>query len=93
MSEVLVGILGFLCIVAIVVTLFKSKTMPSMAFIIFPSILALILIAGGYYSIDEVGKLIKGGFGSTGSTAALFVFSVLFANRRTSCGTYRCRNV
>ena len=46
MSEVLVGILGFLCIVAIVVTLFKSKTMPSMAFIIFPSILALILIAG-----------------------------------------------
>ena len=36
MSEVLVGILGFLCIVAIVVTLFKSKTMPSMAFTDFP---------------------------------------------------------
>ena len=86
MSEVLVGILGFLCIVAIVVTLFKSKTMPSMAFIIFPSILALILIAGGYYSIDEVGKLIKGGFGSTGSTAALFVFSVLFFGIMTDAG-------
>ena len=88
MSEVLVGILGFLCIVAIVVTLFKSKTMPSMAFIIFPSILALILIAGGYYSIDEVGKLIKDGFGSTGSTAALFVFSVLFFGIMTDAGMF-----
>ena len=88
MSEVLVGILGFLCIVAIVVTLFKSKTMPSMASIIFPSILALILIAGGYYSIDEVGKLIKGGFGSTGSTAALFVFSVLFFGIMTDAGMF-----
>ena len=88
MSEVLVGILGFLCIVAIVVTLFKGKTMPSMAFIIFPSILALILIAGGYYSIDEVGKLIKGGFGSTGSTAALFVFSVLFFGIMTDAGMF-----
>ena len=88
MSEVLVGILGFLCIVAIVVTLFKSTTMPSMAFIIFPSILALILIAGGYYSIDEVGKLIKGGFGSTGSTAALFVFSVLFFGIMTDAGMF-----
>ena len=88
MSEVLVGILGFLCIVAIVVTLFKSKTMPSMAFIIFPSILALILIAGGYYSIDEVGKLIKGGFGSTGSTAALFVFSVLYFGIMTDAGMF-----
>ena len=88
MSEGLVGILGFLCIVAIVVTLFKSKTMPSMAFIIFPSILALILIAGGYYSIDEVGKLIKGGFGSTGSTAALFVFSVLFFGIMTDAGMF-----
>ena len=59
-----------------------------MAFIIFPSILALILIAGGYYSIDEVGKLIKGGFGSTGSTAALFVFSVLFFGIMTDAGMF-----
>ena len=54
MSELVVGILGFACIVALVVTLFTSKTMPSMAFIIFPSLLALILVAGGYYSIDPV---------------------------------------
>ena len=38
MSEVVVGLLGFACIVAIVVTLFKSKTLPSIAFIIFPMI-------------------------------------------------------
>ena len=36
MSEVIVGILGFLCIIAIVVTLFKSKTLPSIAFVVFP---------------------------------------------------------
>jgi CitMHS family citrate-Mg2+:H+ or citrate-Ca2+:H+ symporter len=58
--------------------LFQSKTLPSIAFIIFPSILAVILIAGGYYEIEQIGKLIKGGFGSTGPTAALFVFSVLY---------------
>ena len=43
MSETLVGILGLLTIVAIVVTLFKSKTQPAIAFIVWPSILALIL--------------------------------------------------
>lgn len=66
MSELTVGILGFVCIIAIVITLFKSKTMPSMAFIIFPSILGLILVLGGYYTIGEIGDLIKGGFKSTG---------------------------
>ena len=88
MSELVVGILGFACIVALVITLFKSKTMPSMAFIIFPSILALILVAGGYYSIDQIGDLIKGGFKSTGPTAALFVFSVLFFGIMTDAGMF-----
>ncbi|MBQ6361213.1 MAG: citrate transporter [Lachnospiraceae bacterium] len=78
MSETIVGILGFITIIAIVYMLFQSKTLPSIAFIIFPSILAVILIAGGYYEIEQIGKLIKGGFGSTGPTAALFVFSVLY---------------
>ena len=78
MSETVVGILGFLTIIAIVFMLFQSKTLPSIAFIIFPAILALILVCGGYYTVEDIGKLIKGGFGSTGPTAALFVFSVLF---------------
>ena len=49
MSEVVVGLLGFACIVAIVVTLFNSKTLPSIAFIIFQMILGVILVFGGYY--------------------------------------------
>ena len=88
MSDLTVGILGFVCIVAIVITLFKSKTMPSMAFIIFPSILGLILVLGGYYTIGEIGDLIKGGFKSTGPTAALFVFSVLFFGIMTDAGMF-----
>lgn len=88
MSETIVGILGFLCIVAIVATLFQSKTLPSIAFIVFPSILALILVLGGYYSFADVAKLIKGGFGSTGPTAALFVFSVLYFGIMTDAGMF-----
>ncbi len=88
MSEVLVGILGFLCIIAIVITLFRSITLPSIAFILFPSILALILVIGGYYSFDNIAALIKAGFNSTGPTAALFVFSVLYFGIMTDAGMF-----
>lgn len=88
MSEVLVGVLGFACIVAIVITLFKSKTLPSIAFIVFPMILAAILVAGKYYSWDQIAKLIKSGFSSTGPTAALFVFSVLYFGIMTDAGMF-----
>ena len=64
MSEVVVGLLGFACIVAIVVTLFKSKTLPSIAFIIFPMILGAILVFGGYYSWENIGKLIRSNSGT-----------------------------
>jgi CitMHS family citrate-Mg2+:H+ or citrate-Ca2+:H+ symporter len=88
MSEVLVGILGFACIIAIVVTLFKSKTLPSIAFIVFPMILAVVLVLGGYYSWKNIAALIKSGFGSTGPTAALFVFSVLYFGIMTDAGMF-----
>ena len=88
MSEIMVGILGFLCIIAIVVTLFKSITLPSIAFILFPSILGLILVIGGYYSFDNLAALIKAGFSSTGPTAALFVFSVLYFGIMTDAGMF-----
>jgi CitMHS family citrate-Mg2+:H+ or citrate-Ca2+:H+ symporter len=88
MSETLVGILGFACIIAIVVTLFKSKTLPSIAFIVFPMILATILVFGGYYSWKNIAALIKSGFGSTGPTAALFVFSVLYFGIMTDAGMF-----
>lgn len=88
MSETIVGILGFVCIAAIVITLFKSKTLPSIAFITFPMILAAILVIGGYYSWDNIAALIKKGFSSTSATAALFVFSVLYFGIMTDAGMF-----
>ena len=78
MSDVVVGILGLLTIIAIVVTLFKSKTQPAIAFIVWPAILGIILVVAGRHSFDDLAAMIKSGFNSTGPTAALFVFSVLY---------------
>ena len=88
MTETMVGILGFLCIIAIVVTLFQSRTLPSIAFIVFPFTLAVVLVLGGYYTMGNVGSLIKSGFGSTAPTAALFVFSVLYFGIMTDAGMF-----
>ncbi len=88
MSPTIVGILGFICITAIVVTLFKSKTQPAIAFIVFPSLLAVLLVLGGYYTIPDIAKLIKAGFGSTSPTAALFVFSVLYFSTMNDTGMF-----
>ena len=88
MNATIVGILGFLCIIAIVVTLFQSKTQPAIAFITFPTILALVLVIGGYYTFDDVASLVKAGFTSTGPTAALFVFSVLYFGIMTDAGMF-----
>ena len=78
MSDVVVGILGLVTIIAIVVMLFRSKTQPAIAFIVFPAILGLILVIFGRYTFDDLATMIKSGFSSTGPTAALFVFSVLY---------------
>ena len=52
MSEVVVGLLGFACIVAIVVTLLRAN--PSQHRIYhFPMILGVILVFGGYYSWEN----------------------------------------
>ena len=88
MSTTMVGILGFLCIAVIVVVLFQSRTLPSVAFIAFPAILAVVLVAGGYYTFENIGSLIKSGFSSTGPTAALFVFSVLYFGIMTDAGMF-----
>lgn len=88
MSPIVVGILGFLTIIAIVITLFKSKTLPSIAFIVFPSLLGLILVIGGYYNFDQIASLVKSGFSSTGPTAALFVFSVLYFGIMSDTGLF-----
>ena len=88
MSDILVGILGLICIIGIVVTLFKSKTQPAIAFIVFPAVLGLIMVIGGRYSFDNLATMIKSGFNSTGPTAALFVFSVLYFGIMTDAGMF-----
>lgn len=88
MSNTVVGLLGLLTIVAVVVTLFKSKTQPAIAFIVFPAILGIILVLGGRFSFDDLATMIKTGFNSTAPTAALFVFSVLYFGIMTDAGMF-----
>ncbi|MBR0139789.1 MAG: citrate transporter, partial [Firmicutes bacterium] len=88
MSNFVIGILGLITIVAIVVTLFRSKTQPAIAFIVFPAILGLILVIAGHYSFGNLATMIKSGFSSTGPTAALFVFSVLYFGVMTDAGMF-----
>ena len=58
------------------------------AFITVPAILGVILVIGGYYTWDNIAALIKAGFGSTGPTATLFVFSVLYFGIMTDAGMF-----
>ena len=51
-------------------------------------ILGVILVFSGYYTWDNFAKLIKSGFSSTGPTAALFVFSVLYFGIMTDAGMF-----
>lgn len=51
-------------------------------------ILGVILVLSGYYTWDNFAKLIKSGFSSTGPTAALFVFSVLYFWIMTDAGMF-----
>ena len=88
MSEVVVGLLGLLTIAAIVTILFRSKTQPAIAFIVFPTILGIILVLGGRYTFDDLAVMVKSGFNSTAPTAALFVFSVLYFGIMTDAGMF-----
>ena len=88
MNDMLVGILGLAAIAAIVVSLTRGRMLPAMAFILWPSLLALTMIAGGRYGFADIEAMIRAGFGSTAPTAALFVFSVLFFGIMTDAGMF-----
>ena len=79
MNSTVVGLLGLLTIVAIVVTLFKSKTQPAIAFIVFPSILGLVLVLMGRYSFDNLATMTKSGFNSS---SVCILCSLLWRNDR-----------
>ena len=88
MNDMLVGILGLATIVAIVISLTRNMMLPVMAFILWPSVLAIALVAGGRWEFADIDAVIKTGFNSTAPTAALFVFSVLFFGIMTDAGMF-----
>jgi len=88
LSETMLGLLGFITIFVIVVLLFKKVMDPAVAFIVVPSVLAVILVACGYFSLDDLETVIKSGFSSVAPTAALFVFSILFFGIMSDAGMF-----
>ena len=88
MNDMLVGILGLSAIVATIISLTRGKMLPAMAFILWPSVLALVMAAAGRCSLSDIEAMLRAGFGSTAPTAALFVFSVLFFGIMTDAGMF-----
>jgi CitMHS family citrate-Mg2+:H+ or citrate-Ca2+:H+ symporter len=88
MNDMVVGILGLAAIAATVISLTRSRMLPAMAFILWPSLLALAMVAGGRCGFADIEAMIKAGFASTSPTAALFVFSVLFFGIMTDAGMF-----
>ena len=88
MNDMLVGILGLAAIAATVISLTRGKMLPAMAFILWPSVLALAMVNAGRCSLSDIEAMLMAGFGSTAPTAALFVFSVLFFGIMTDAGMF-----
>ncbi len=88
MNDLLIGILGLATIAAIVISLTRNRMLPAMAFILWPSVLAMAMVAGGRCGFADIEAMIKAGFGSTAPIAALFVFSVLFFGIMTDAGMF-----
>lgn len=88
MSEMMLAALGFATIIMIIVLLLKNVTVPALAFIGVSTVTALILVLTGTYTIPEMGDFIAAGVKGVHSTAALFIFSVLFFGIMTDVGMF-----
>lgn len=88
MNETMLAVLGFATIIMIIVLLLKNVTVPSLAFIGVSTVTAGILVATGTYTIGEMGDFIAEGVKGVHSTAALFIFSVLFFGIMTDAGMF-----
>lgn len=88
MNETMLALLGFATIIMIIVLLLKNVTVPALAFIGVSTVTALILVVTGTFSIGEMGDFIKAGVSGVHSTAALFIFSVLFFGIMTDAGMF-----
>lgn len=88
MSETMLAVLGFATIIMIIVLLLRNVTVPSLAFIGVSTVTAAVLVATGTFSIKEMGEFIGAGVEGVHSTAALFIFSVLFFGIMTDVGMF-----
>lgn len=88
MNETMLALLGFATIIMIIVLLLRNVTVPALAFIGVSTVTALILIVTGTFTIGEMGEFIKAGVSGVHSTAALFIFSVLFFGIMTDAGMF-----
>lgn len=88
MNETMLAVLGFATIILIIILLLKNITVPTLAFVGVTTITALILIVSGTYSASQMGDFISSGVKGVHSTAALFIFSVLFFGIMTDAGMF-----
>jgi len=88
MNETMLALLGFATIIMIIVLLLRNVTVPALAFIGVSCVSALILVLTGTFTVKEVGDFIKAGVADVHSTAALFIFSVLFFGIMSDAGMF-----
>lgn len=84
----MLALLGFATIIMIIVLLLKNVTVPALAFIGVSTVTAAILVATGTFTVAEMGDFISAGVSGVHSTAALFIFSVLFFGIMTDAGMF-----
>lgn len=88
MNETMLAVLGFATIIMIIVLLLKNVTVPALAFIGVSTVTAAILVVTGTFTIEKMGDFISAGVAGVHSTAALFIFSVLFFGIMTDAGMF-----
>lgn len=88
MNETMLALLGFATIIMIIVLLLRNVTVPAIAFIGVSTITALILVLTGTFTIEQMGDFISAGVKGVHSTAALFIFSVLFFGIMSDVGMF-----
>ncbi len=88
MNETMLALLGFATIIMIIILLLRNVTVPAIAFIGVSTVTALILVLTGAYTIGEMGDFISAGVKGVHSTAALFIFSVMFFGIMSDVGMF-----
>lgn len=88
MNETMLALLGFATIIVIIVLLLRNVTVPALAFVGVSTITTAILVLTGTYTVEEMGDFIASGVSGVHSTAALFIFSVLFFGIMSDVGMF-----